>query len=130
MFENFIIVGTQRTGSTALYQALNCHPDIACGGEWTQNIPWYKKIRVARQALRGNFTGLTARNQNLIRKVFHEQTRWLGFKMLFRSSDKWLLHPRFAPALQLDQLEPCLKWIGEQPNMHVIHVVRRAKKLA
>src|SRR5688500_15708672 len=125
MIENFIIVGTQRTGSTALYHALNFHPDISCGGEWTLHIPWYKKIRVAQQALEGNFSGLTPRNQKLIGNVFHEQTKWLGFKMLFRSSDKWFLHPRLAPALQLDQLEPCLSWIGKQPKMHVIHIVRR-----
>lgn len=125
MSENFIIVGTQRTGSTALYHALNFHPDIACGGEWTLTIPWYKKIKVAQRALEGNFTGLTPRNQKLIGKVFHEQTKWLGFKMLFRSSDKWFLHPRLAPALHLDQLESCLRWIGKRPNMRVIHIVRR-----
>lgn len=125
MVKNFIIVGTQRTGSTALYHALNFHPDIACGGEWTQSIPWYKKIRNAQQALRGDFSGLTPRNQERIGKVFHEQTQWLGFKMLFRSSDKWFFHPRLAPALKLDQLENCLSWIRQHAHMHVIHIVRR-----
>jgi len=124
MINNFIIVGTQRTGSTALFRALNFHPDIACGGEWTQNIPW-KKFRVAQQALNGNFTVLTPRKQELINQVFHENSRWLGFKMLFRSSDKWLWHPRLAPALRFDQLESSLSWIRKQPNLHVIHIVRR-----
>lgn len=125
MTRNFTIVGTQRTGSTALYQSLNCHPEIACGGEWVQYVTWHKKLKVIQDALDGNFTVLTPRDQQLISKVYHQRTRWLGFKLLFRSSDKWLLHPRFSPSLWLDRLEEYLRWLSQRPDIHVIHIIRR-----
>jgi hypothetical protein len=120
-----MIVGTQRTGSTALYHSLNFHPDIACGGEWTQHIAWYKKRLVAQRALGGDFTVLSPRNRERISKVFHEHTQWLGFKLLFRASDKWLLHPRFAPSLWADRLEGYLRWVSHHSDIHVIHIVRQ-----
>ena len=125
MVRNFMIVGTQRTGSTALYHSLNCHPDIACGGEWTQHVSWYKKLWVTPRALGGDFTVLSSRNRERISKVFHEHTQWLGFKLLFRSSDKWLLHPRFAPTLWLDRLEAYLQWLSRRSGIHIIHIVRQ-----
>jgi LPS sulfotransferase NodH len=120
-----MIVGTQRTGSTALYHSLNFHSDIACGGEWTQHMTWYKKLQVAQRALGGDFTVLSPRNRERISKVFHEHTQWLGFKLLFRSSDKWLLHPRFAPTIWIDRLEDYLRWISNLSDMHIIHIVRQ-----
>ena len=125
MIRNFMILGTQRTGSTALYQSLNCHPEIACGGEWLQYVGWYKKLRVTQAALAGSFAVLTPRDQELIAKEYHRGTRWLGFKLLFRSSDKWLLHPRFSPALWLDRLEAYFQWLSQRPDIHVIHIVRK-----
>jgi hypothetical protein len=56
MVRNCMIVGTLRTGSTTLYHSLNFHPDIVCGGEWTQHITWYKKLPVAQRALGADFT--------------------------------------------------------------------------
>jgi LPS sulfotransferase NodH len=125
MARNFIIVGTQRTGSTALYHSLNFHAAIACGGEWTQNVSWRKKLHVAQRALGGDFTVLSHRNRERINTVFHENTLWLGFKLLFRSSNKWLLHPRFAPVLWSDRLEDYLRWMSNQADLHIIHVVRQ-----
>jgi hypothetical protein len=55
MPKNFVIVGTQRTGSTALFNLLNIHPEIACGAEWTYNRSWHEKIEVFERALRGDF---------------------------------------------------------------------------
>jgi hypothetical protein len=125
MRKNFIIVGTQRTGSTALFRSFNFHPEIACGREWTHDFPFYKKLTVTKRALEGDFTVLTARSRDLINKLYNDETRWLGFKLLFRSSDKWLIHPRFAPALWVDRLEDYVQWLSHRPDIHVIHIIRR-----
>lgn len=124
MYRNFIIVGTQRTGSTALFRSLNFHPDVACGGEWTQDVPARRKLAVAERALSGDFSVLTPRQRKRIEPDFRPDTRWLGFKLLFRSSGIWLFHPRLAPALWLDRLDGFIGWIASRPAMRVIHVVR------
>ena len=51
----FVIVGTYRSGSSAVTEAMNSHPRIMCGYEWTLPIPFWKKIRVAKSALGGVF---------------------------------------------------------------------------
>ncbi len=124
MLGNFVILGTQRTGSTALYRALNFHRDIACGDEWTLRTAAHRKIKVTERALSGDFSVLLPRDRMLIGKVFSPDTRWLGFKLLFRSSNKWLVHPRVSPALWLDRFEPFVAWFAARPRIHVIHIVR------
>lgn len=124
MYQNFIIVGTQRTGSTALFRSLNFHPDVACGSEWTQDVLAHRKIAVAERALGGDFSVLSSRQRRRIQSFFRPEVRWLGFKLLFRSSAAWLLHPRFAPALWLDRLEAFRRWMALRPSMRIIHVVR------
>jgi LPS sulfotransferase NodH len=124
MIKNFIILGTQRTGSTALYRTLNFHPDIACGGEWIHDQPANRKLFVARKALQAEFSVLSPRNQKQIAEEYHDGACWLGFKALFRSSDLWLVHPRFSPALWLDRLEAIRRWIASEPGIHVIHLTR------
>jgi hypothetical protein len=49
----------------------------------------------------------------------------LGFRCLFRSSNKWLIHPRLAPAIWIDRLEAHLAWIASRPELQIIHLVRR-----
>lgn len=124
MRKNFLIVGTQRTGSTVLFESLNLHPEIACGAEWPRRVGWHKKVKVTQRGLTGDFTALTPRHRQRITEVYHRQTRWLGCKVLFRSSDKWLIHPCFSPALWLDRLEDYLRWISGQPHIHIIHLTR------
>ena len=80
---------------------------------------------VTQRALDGDFGVLTDRSRDLIAKLYNDRTRWLGFKLLFRSSDKWLYHPRFSPALWLDRLESYLWWISQRPDVHIIHIVRK-----
>ena len=128
MPSKFLIVGTQRTGSQALFNALNLHPDVVCGGEWTQYVPWYAKVKVADRALKGDFADLIARrpkDQKRFAAAYGEHTQWLGFKILFRSSDKWIVHPRFAPGLLVDRPSGHLAWLRSQPQTHVIQLVRR-----
>jgi hypothetical protein len=124
MLRNFLIVGTQRTGSTALVRSLTFHPDIACGGEWTQHIAPHRKLRVAEQSLSADFKVLKEKQRERIEQVFGQQTRWLGFKLLFRSSAKWVGHPRFAPALWFDRFDAFTRWIADRRELRVIHIVR------
>lgn len=124
MLKNFLIVGTQRTGSTALVRSMTFHPDVVCGGEWTQHVPAHRKFRVTEDSLAGDFSTLTAAQKKRIEPAFGPHTRWLGFKLLFRSSDKWLIHPRFAPALWLDRFGGYLRWIARRPAIRVIHITR------
>lgn len=128
MLKNFLIVGTQRTGSQALSAAFNLHPQVVCGGEWTQRVTWLRKVSMAERALAGDFHGLISRRPELLKRfttAFTSQTKWLGFKVLFSSSDKWLGHPRFAPALVKDRLEGHLGWLRSRPDIHIIQLVRR-----
>lgn len=122
---NFLIVGTQRTGSSALGEAIGLHPNITCGWEWTQRSPWLNKIKVAEQALMGDFSVLGDHDQEHMVRVFNNNKAWLGFRRLFRSSNMWLVHPRLAPALWSDRLEGYLRWVKRHPNIHIIHIVRK-----
>jgi hypothetical protein len=124
MVNNFVIVGTQRTGSTALVNLLNLHPDVACGAEWARRVPWHRKLRVIENGLAGVFSGLESRHRATITQIYREHKRWLGCKILFRSSDKWVSHPRLSPALWLDRLEEYLRWIAQRPDIHIIHLTR------
>jgi hypothetical protein len=122
--KKFIIVGTQRTGSTAFFRRLNLHPEIACGREWAHDIPPHKKLGVVQRGLGGDFSGLSELSRRVILEQYSERTKWLGFKWLFRSSNKWLMSPRFAPALWIDRLEAACNWIASSPDLQVIHIVR------
>ena len=127
-YKNFLIVGTQRTGSQALYDALNLHPDVVCVGELTHHVSYTQKLRAAEKALRGDLTALTnsrPKDRRIVSERLSASTRWLGFKILFRSSDKWLGHPRWAPALLLDRLEAHIAWLKSRPDVHVIQLIRR-----
>ena len=124
MSEKFVILGTQRTGSTALYNSLNFHPDIACGGEWTQRIAYHKKLAVSRRALSGDFSDLSNMYREFIADEYRQDIPWLGFKVLFRSTEKWLIHPCFSPALFLDRLESYIRWLSRCPEIRIIHIVR------
>src|SRR5690606_7926636 len=110
MLKNFLIVGTQRTGSTALVNCLHLHAEIACGGAWTQHLPSLRKLSALRRALGADFSILIPKHREWIGEQYHSDTRWLGCKVLFRSSDKWLLHPRLSPALWIDRLDAHVRW--------------------
>ena len=125
---NFLIVGTQRTGSQALYQALNLHPEVVCVGEVTHQVSYLLKLRAAEKALRGDLTTLIGnrpKDRRIVAARSPKEAGWLGIKILFRSSDKWLAHPRWAPALLLDRLDAHLAWLKSRPDIHVIHLIRR-----
>jgi hypothetical protein len=119
----FLIVGTQRSGSGAFAEALNSHPHVACGAEWTQRT--WRKLPIAETALEGDFSILPQKHATDMARRFGSQKRVLGFRRLFRASPRWIAHPRFAPALMADRLQAHLTWLREHPEVHVIHLVRR-----
>lgn len=124
MFKNFLIMGTQRTGSTVLYRTLNFHPKIACGAEWVLRTPWWKKLRTAESLLNGDLSTLAAWQLEMISPNITPNTEWMGFKVLFRSTDKWVFHPSFGPALWLDRFSSFLSWVASRSDIHVIHIQR------
>ena len=122
--KNFVIVGTQRTGSSILGEIIGTHPKITCGWEWTLKGIFDNKIKVANTALNGDFSILRNQDQKHMAEVFHKGIEWLGFRRLFSSNDKWIIHPRFAPTLFVEQFEQHIKWIKSIPDLHIIHIVR------
>lgn len=122
--KNFIIVGTQRTGSSVLGEIVGSHPNITCGWEWTLKGIFNNKIKIANIALTGDFSVLRNPDKKHMAKVFHERIEWLGFRRLFSATNKWVFHPRFSPRLFIERFEQHLKWIKSHPNLHVLHIVR------
>lgn len=122
--KNFVIVGTQRIGSTAIAASIDLHPRVCCGWEWTQRVAWYRKISVAERALALDFSVLPDKHRQHMRRVFTETVDWLGYRRLFRASSTWWFHPSFSPLLLLDRLEGHLGWFASKPDLHVIHIVR------
>ncbi|HEY4647200.1 MAG TPA: sulfotransferase [Steroidobacteraceae bacterium] len=119
----FLIVGTQRSGSGAFAEALNCHPAIACGAEWTQRT--WRKFSIVEAAFHGDFQLLPRHHAVDMALRFTPEKSVLGFRRLFRASSRWIGHPRFAPALFVDRLEAHIAWLAQHPDIHVIHLVRR-----
>ena len=123
---NYLIVGTYRTGSSALAELLGLRPDITCGWESTRRLPWTRKLRTAEELFAGDFRKLEPREREFLERMHHPGKRAIGFRVLFRSSDKWLFHPRTAPGLWLDRLEGHIRWLSRRrPDVHVIHLLRR-----
>lgn len=121
--QQFIVVGTYRTGSTALAHALNRHPEIICALEWTEGLWHWRALPIAKRAMAGDFDVLSAKHQRLTAEVYDPSKSALGFKKLFRASNKWLFQPAFGPLL-LDGLQNHMKWIRSKKDFRVIHIVR------
>ncbi len=124
MRSNFVIVGTQRTGSSAIAQSIGLHPRISCGWEWSLHASWRNKIKVPEAALAGDFSGLRHLERDHIASSLKPGAKWLGYRSLFRSSDKWLFRPSWSPALWMDRLNAHLEWFASRPEIHIVHIVR------
>jgi hypothetical protein len=122
--KHFIIVGTQRIGSTPMGESLDFRPRIACGGEWTLAVSWYLKPQVAEPNICRRFFILLQRQQADAARMMIGRIVWLGFKVLSRSSGEWLVHPRIAPALWLDRLKGYIASLARRPEIRVMHIVR------
>lgn len=122
--KNFVIVGTQRTGSSALAEAISLHPKIACGWEWTQTCMPYSLERVSKQALlMKDFSTLDKSNKEHSQAIFDEELSCFGYRRLFRASSKWLFSPSFSLTLEYERLRWHLNWFIEN-NVTVIHIIR------
>lgn len=121
---NFVVLGTQRTGSSAMAKLINLHPHILCGLEWTNNTSMIKKIDTAQRLLSSNFELLQGFHKEYVQKKDDQIIRWVGFKILFSSSDKWIVHPKYGVALWIDRLNGHLQWLKKQEHIHIIHIVR------
>jgi hypothetical protein len=120
----FIIVGTERTGSSVFAESLGRHERIACGWEWTSRSPWWAKLTIAQRALKGDFAALAEKHQQFMRTAVNERTEWLGFRRLFGSSDKWLGHPATSLSLVRSRFRAHLSWLCSEPDIRVLHIVR------
>jgi hypothetical protein len=125
--KKFIITGTQRTGSSALAESIAFSQSICCGWEWTQFTLWHNKISVADEALNGNFNVLKQKHKEHMINQKVDSAEWIGYRRLFRSSDKWIIHPKYAPALIIDRLVDHKNWLKKNPDIHVIQIVRKNK---
>lgn len=123
--KKFLIVGTQRTGSSAIAEMIGLHPDVACGWEWTQNILRPDKVKLAERGLSGDVSWLDPHNKQHADTIMQRNTEWFGFRRLFRSSDKWLIHPKYSPALYLDRFDAHINWLRKRPDILLLHVTRR-----
>jgi hypothetical protein len=120
----FLIVGTQRTGSSALAEGIGSHPEVACGLEWATREPWWRRVAVIRRGLSGDFEILHERHQKHMAGVFRGDERWIGCRWLFASTARWWIHPGLAPRLWVHRLGGAVRWIARQRDLHVVHIVR------
>jgi len=121
----FILLGTQRTGSSALAEGLALHSQVACGWEWTQHIRFRHKLKVMEDALMGDFSSLALREKQQMLMQMSDHITHIGFRRLFRSSDKWRFQPQYCMAFLLDRLAAHRRWLAEHPDVFVIHVIRQ-----
>lgn len=120
----FVIVGTQRTGSSALAEAISLHPKIASGWEWTQKKMPYSLASSTKSALlEHEFSVLDPHNRMHSEKIFNENLSCFGFRRLFRSSSKWLFSPKLSIVSEYERLRWHMDWFVEN-NIFVIHIVR------
>jgi len=121
---NFLVVGTQRTGSTALAEGIGLHPEIACGREWAHGKTLWRRVAAIRSGLHGDFSCLTKRHQDYMDRIFVGSEKWLGCRLLFGAPFVWLVHPALSPRMILDSLELSIRWMRSETTLHVIHIVR------
>lgn len=105
-------------------ESIGVHPAVACGWEWSLRVPWHKKLLAAERALTGDFSQLMEHERQHMERIFSDRIEWLGYRSLFRASDKWLITPRFGVALLADRFSEHLQWFRRQPALHIIHIVR------
>ena len=117
----FVIIGTQRTGSTMIEKTLNLHPDIKCGGEWSLKISPLKKVSLVKAGLSGNYRRLLEPHAGL---MLEKNADAIGFRLLFSSSPKWLIHPHFNLARIWERLDGFIEYFKKNPEIKIIHVIR------
>ncbi|MGH3804312.1 MAG: hypothetical protein ACRDTD_30080, partial [Pseudonocardiaceae bacterium] len=122
--KNFVITGTQRTGSAAVMRALRHHDLVACGAEWPIAVSFTRRLDACRRGLDGDFSKLLLRHREEIAAQISTQTDWLGYRNLFRANDKWWLEPALGVSVLLDRFHATLEWWRRHAAIHIVHVTR------
>lgn len=120
----FIVVGTQRTGSSAFAELISLHPTIACGWEWTQHINPLAMVSTAKKSLNGDFKCLSSMHREHMSTQMNSDITHLGFRRLFRASDSWIFKPSISITRVADRLDSHLQWIASNSDIKIIHIVR------
>ena len=120
----FLIVGVQRTGSSALAEMIDTHPAIAVGWEWTEHTPFLKKLAQLQSNLAGDFDALRPAQRDHINNSLTQDTEVLGFRRLFGASHLWVAHPRYSAKLFYDRFDAHLNWLRANSDVRLIHILR------
>lgn len=120
--KSFVIVGTQRTGSSMIAGTLHSHPDINCGWEWAIDIPPLKKIALIKAGLSGQFEVLPEPHASMMSKK--GKTDVTGFRLLFSSSPKWFIHQQYNLAHMWERLSGFIKFFQQNPEIKIIQIIR------
>lgn len=123
--KKFLVVGTQRTGSSALVEGLNQNPRIACGGAWIFRCHPWKKVAVLDEIMRSESVTHRWLKAERVRRVLAKPYESFGFRCLFRASNLWWVSPGLAPSVLYDRLSGVVRWLRDHPDTHVIQIVRR-----
>lgn len=122
--KKFIVVGTQRTGSSALAEAIGTHPNVGCGWEWTGKMGPMEIPKVSVASLfEQNFEFLDDKNRRYAEQLMKKELTCLGYRRLFRSTSKWLVKPSLSPVHFIERLGWHLEWIIRN-QISVVHIVR------
>lgn len=117
----FVIVGTQRTGSSLVATTINMHDEVSCGWEWTRDVSPFNKITIVQNGLSSRFEKLPEPHKS---KMMKAVSPIIGFRLLFSSSPKWFFSPKLNVAHIWERLESFIKWFSKQPNIKIIHILR------
>lgn len=121
------MLGTQRTGSSALTSALNNYRQIACGNEWILRAPTWRKLAYARRFLDDASVDMplsVTRGAGRLTVSSKPERAAVGFKILFRSSALWWFKPDYSPSIVIDRLRGILSWLESDTSIAVIHITR------
>ena len=119
----FIIVGTQRTGSSFVATSIEQHPDIACGWEWTLDLPPHKRTDAVKRALNWDFSGLSTKCQGHMTS-FPRSKKMIGFRWLFSSSPLWIGSPSLSPSRYIERITSYKRILEQDRSIKVIHITR------
>lgn len=119
----FVIVGTQRTGSSFVATTLNTHPEINCGWEWALDVTPIAKISTIHAGLHGHFDQLPESHRVRMSSV-KKDAKVIGFRLLFSSSPKWIVSPKLNLPHWVERLNGFLKYFCSNPNIKILHIVR------
>jgi hypothetical protein len=120
--KSFIIIGTQRTGSSMVAATLHNHPKINCGWEWTLHMSPFNKISRTLAGLNGNFDALPAPHKLMMKEK--KGAAIIGCRLLFSSSPKWLFSPKYNLAHFKERFYPFLDCLSSHRDIKIIHITR------